>query len=33
MSAKPVIIDNLQYANFSPKVFEQMRQGAWMQYM
>jgi len=27
MSAKPVIIDNLQYANFSPKVFEQMRAG------
>ena len=27
MSAKPVLIDNLQYANFSPKVFEQMRAG------
>ena len=27
MSAKPLLIDNLQYANFSPKVFEQMRAG------
>jgi membrane dipeptidase len=27
MPAKPVLIDNLQYANFSPKVFEQMRAG------
>ena len=27
MIAKPVLIDNLQYANFSPKVFEQMRGG------
>jgi membrane dipeptidase len=27
MSTKPVLIDNLQYANFSPKVFEQMRAG------
>jgi membrane dipeptidase len=27
MTAKPVLIDNLQYANFSPKVFEQMRAG------
>ena len=27
MTAKPVLIDNLQYVNFSPKVFEQMRAG------
>jgi membrane dipeptidase len=27
MTGKPVLIDNLQYANFSPKVFEQMRAG------
>ena len=27
MTAKPVLIDNLQYANFSPKVFKQMRAG------
>lgn len=27
MSAKPALIDNLQYANFSPKVFGQMRAG------
>ncbi|MGJ8616628.1 MAG: membrane dipeptidase, partial [Sulfitobacter sp.] len=24
---KSPLIDNLQYANFSPKIFEQMREG------
>lgn len=30
---RPIRIDALQYANWSEKVFRQMREGAWTQFM